>query len=131
VARTPALLGGFFVFATVMCAFAGTTLLMPGGPLDALWAVKAEEHRELLGLGPAAAIGFLALALVMALTSYGAFRRRRRAWLLAIGIFAVNAIGDAMRIPAGAVVEGLIGVAAAGAVLWWLTRSPVRQMFDR
>ena len=131
VSRTPALLGIFFAFATSMCAFAGATLLLPGGPLDALWAVKAEEHRRLLGLGPWVGIGFLALGLVMALASYGAFKRRRWARPLAIGIFAVNAIGDALRIPAGAVAEGLVGIAVTGALIWWLSRPDVRRAFDR
>ena len=130
-ARTPTLLGLFFAFATIMCLLAGTSLLTPGGPLDPIWRVKAEEHRSLLAIGPGVGIGFLLLALVMLAASVGSFRRTRWGRQLAIAILAVNAMGDAARIASGAVAEGLIGVAAAGAILWWLTRRPVRAAFDR
>jgi hypothetical protein len=114
-----------------MCALAGASLLTPGGPLDWIWRVKPDEHRQLLEMGPAAGASFLGLALIMALASRGALARRRWAWPLAIAIFAANAIGDAARIPFGAAAEGLIGVAATAAILWWLTRPPVRASFTR
>lgn len=110
---------------------AGTSLLSPGGALDGIWRIKPDEHRQLLALGPAVGAGFLGLALVMLLASYGAFRRRRWAWPLALAIFAANALGDAARIPFGAAVEGLVGIAATGAILFWLTRPKVRGQFDR
>jgi hypothetical protein len=128
---TPVLLGGFFVFATIMCLVAGLSLLTPSGPLDWIWRVKPAEHRQLLQFGPIVGIGFLGLALVMAGASIGSFTRRRWGWRLALAIFALNATGDAARIPSGAVWEGLLGVAVTGAILWWLTRARVRADFDR
>jgi len=113
-----------------MCALAGASLLMPDGPLDWIWRFKPEEHRRLLALGPAVGAFFLALALVMALASFGCFARRRWAWPLSLAIFAANAIGDAARIPSGALAEGLVGVGVTGAILWWLTRPRVRALFD-
>jgi len=113
-----------------MCALAGASLLSPGGPLDWIWRVKPAEHEQLLLWGPAAGAFFLGLALIMALASFGAFARRRWAWPLALAIFAANAIGDAARIPSGAVVEGLIGVAVTAAILWWLARPTVRTLFN-
>jgi hypothetical protein len=114
-----------------MCVLAGASLLTPGGPLDWIWRAKPDEHRQLLEMGPAVGAGFLGLAVVMALASLGSFARRRWAWPLALAIFAVNALGDAARIPAGALAEGLIGIAVTAAILWWLTRQPVRALFDR
>ena len=113
-----------------MCALAGTSLLTPGGPLDSVWRVKPAEHRQLLELGPAAGAAFLGLALVMGLASFGAFARRRWAWPLALAIFAANALGDAARIPSGAVAEGLVGIGVTAFILWWLTRPSVRALFD-
>ena len=130
-ARTPALLGLFFVFATAACALVGLSLIMPGGPLDAIWQWKPDEHRQLLALGPIVGAGFLALALVMAAASYGAFARRRWGLRLAMAIFAVNALADAARVPFGTVWEGAIGVAVTGIILWWLTRPKVSGAFDR
>lgn len=114
-----------------MCALAGASLLTPGGPLDWIWGFKPDEHRRLLELGPALGAGFVALALVMALASCGAFGRRRWGWALALAIFAVNAAGDAARLAFGAVAEGLIGLAATAAILWWLSRAPIRMLFRR
>jgi hypothetical protein len=113
-----------------MCALAGASLLTPNGALDWIWRIKPDEHRQLLAMGPAVGAGFLVLALIMALASAGSFARRRWAWALALAIFTVNALGDAARIPSGALAEGLVGIAATAAILWWLARRPVRALFD-
>ncbi len=130
-AWTPLLLGGFFAFATLMCALAGVSLLLPGGALDWIWLIKPEEHNLLMALGPWMGGGFLALAVAMAAASFGTFRRRRWGRWLAMAIFAVNAAADAARISSGAALEGAIGVAVTAFILWWLTRAPVRRLFDR
>src|SRR6185369_8958132 len=117
--------GSFFAFATAMCALAGASLLTPGGPLDWIWRLKPSEHRQLLEMGPGVGFGFVGLAAVMALASLGSFGRRRWAWPLALAIFAMNALGDAARIPFGAL-EGLAGIVVTAAILWWLARRPVR-----
>ena len=126
---TPAMLAGFFALAALICAAAGASLLDPGGPLAPMWRIKPDEYRQLLLLGPAAGIGFLALAAVMAAASLGTARRRRWGWRLACAIFAVNGLADAARIPLGAVIEGVIGLGAAGAILWWMTRPAIRAEF--
>jgi hypothetical protein len=130
-AKTPAVLGLFFVFAAAMCTLAGLSLLTAGGPLDAIWRWKPDEHRQLLAFGPSIGAGFLALTLVMAAASHGAFARRRWGLWLAIAIFAINGVADATRIPFGAAWEGAIGVGASIVILWWLTRASVRQAFER
>jgi hypothetical protein len=114
-----------------MCGLAGASLLTPAGPLDWIWWVKPDDHRQLLEMGPAVGAGFIGLAMIMAAASLGSFARRRWAWPLALTIFTVNAIGDAARIPFGAAFEGLFGIAATAAILWWLMRQPVRASFDR
>jgi hypothetical protein len=128
---TPLLLGAFFGFATIMCLIAGVSLLTPSGPLDWIWSVKPGEHAQLLRLGPWVGIGFLLLAIVMASASIGSFARRHWARGLAIGIFIVNALGDAARIPFGAAAEGISGLAVTGVLIWWLTRPRIRALFDR
>jgi len=114
-----------------MCGLAGASLLTPGGALDWIWLRKPAEHELLLALGPRIGWGFLALALAMAAASFGTFRRRGWGLWLAMAIFALNAAGDAARIPSGAVLEGMIGVAVTAAILWWLTRPKVRACFER
>lgn len=94
-----------------------------------MWGFKPTEHQQLLQLGPLVAIGFLALAGIMALASVGSFGRRRWGWALAIAIFLVNGLADAARIPLGAVTEGIVGVVITAAFIWWLARPRVKALF--
>ena len=76
-------------------------------------------------LGP----GFLALAAAMISASIGCFRQRKWGWWLAVAIFATNGLGDAGQIILGHLLEGGIGVVAAGAILFYLSRPAVRNAF--
>ena len=128
---TPVFLAGFFALAALICAVAGASLLDPEGPLSPMWRIKPDEYRQMLALGPFAGIGFLTLSTVMAAASVGTARRQRWGWRLGCAIFAVNGLADAARIPFGAVTEGMIGLVAASAILWWLARPAVRAEFAR
>jgi hypothetical protein len=130
-ALTPVLLASFFAFATAMCALAGLSLLTPGGALQWVWRFKPDEYRQLHAFGAAAGAGFLALGVVMAVAAVGCFGRLAWGRRLAFAIIAVNAAGDSARAFSGAPGEGAVGVVVAGAILWWLTRAPVRAAFHR
>jgi len=73
--------------------------------------------------------GFLILAVVMASPSIGCFRRRIWGWRQAIAIFVINGLGDAGQIFIGHLLEGGIGVAVAGAILFCLSRPKAREIF--
>ena len=126
---TPALLGVFFALATLILLGAGAALLLPGTAAEIVWRLY-EARRALLmpyraWLGP----GFLMLAIAMASASYGCFKRRAWGRELAIAIFAVNGIGDVVQIFIGHILEGTIGVTAAGLLIYWLTRPAVKRAF--
>jgi uncharacterized membrane protein YccC len=76
-------------------------------------------------LGPA----FLMLAIVMVSASIGCFRRRIWGWWLAVAIFLVNGLSDVAQIFMGHFLDGGIGVAAAGVILFYLSRPHVRGAF--
>ena len=128
---TPAAAGGFFALASAITLVVTITLLRPGGPLDGVWRVKPAAHAQLLAIGPLAGLGFLGFSAVAAATSLGCFQHRRWAWRLAIAVFVLNGLSDAARIPFGAVAEGVLGAAATGLIVWWLTRPGVRALFPR
>jgi hypothetical protein len=71
----------------------------------------------------------LILAIVMVSASIGCSRRRKWGWRLAVTIFVINGLSDAGQILMGHILEGAIGVAVAGAILFYLSRPTVRETF--
>ena len=128
---TPMVVGAFYLLASLICAAAGVSLLLPRGGFDWMWTIKPAAYNQLLAMGPWSGIGFCLLAMAMALTSVGGLRRKRWGWLLAVAIFATNGIADAARLLAGEVLEGLIGVIVAGAILYVLSRRQIRRTFEK
>lgn len=97
--------------------------------LEVIWKLYPARRALLMPyrmwLGP----GFLILAIVMVSASVGCFHRRIWGWWLAISIFVINGLSDAGQILIGHFLEGSIGVAVAGAILFYLSRSKVRESF--
>ena len=123
------LLAVFFAIATIILVSVGVALVHPGTAFDLVWKLKPEResvlsaHRTLLGPF------FLGLALPMAFASYGCATRKAWARWLAIVIFAANGLGDAAQLVAGHIGEGLVGVVAAGLLIFFLTRPSTVQQF--
>src|SRR5678809_1270988 len=103
---TPRIVGAFYCMASLICAAAGASILMPRGTFDWMWAIKPGAYEQLRAVAPWSGLGFCLLALAMALTSIGCFQRKRWGWLLAVAIFAINGLTDAARLFAGEVLEG-------------------------
>ena len=123
------LLSAFFAIATLILVGVGLALLLPSSPLEAIWRLYPARRAELtpyrLWMGP----GFLALAVTMAAASVGCLTRRRWGWILAVAIFTVNGVSDLAQLVMGRWLEGGVGVAAAGAILFYLFRPRIRAAF--
>ncbi len=128
---TPYILGAFFALATLILISAGIALAWPGTFFDAIWNLSEARHVQLMPyrawLGP----GFLSLAVVFATASAGCFWRRRWGLNLAVTIFVVNGISDAAQLFMGNFTGGLVGIAAASVIIYWLSRSNVTSLFQR
>jgi len=98
--------------------------------MEEIWRLYPARRASLMPyhdwLGP----GFLMLAVVMVAASIGCFRQREWGWWLTVAIFAANGLSDAAQIVLGHFLEGGVGVAVAGAILFYLTRPKVRGLFD-
>lgn len=128
----PVLVGIFSLFAALIAAAAGTTLLWPNGPLDWIWRIRSDEvHAQMLAMGWPVGAGLWAVGLVALATATGSFQQRRWAWVLAVITLAVNGVSDVVRLAMGGVVEGLAGIVIAGLILFVLTRPSVRGQFSR
>lgn len=123
--------GVFLFFAAVTASLAGITLLFPGIALERMWLLNPRAHQELAPLGRMVGIPFLFLGAVLAVAGVGWFKRRLWGWKLAVAVIAVQVLGDLVNVFMGRVVEGGIGVAIAGALLWYLLHAKVRAVFER
>ena len=122
-------LGIFFVFGSTMAAYAAVTLLRPGTALDGLWALNKKGHAQLALLGEGAGFGFVVLSALLCAAAVGWFHRRRWGWLLGTTIIAINTVGDLINAARGEWLKGAVGVAIAGLLLAYITRSEVRRYF--
>ena len=121
----------FFVFATVMCAAAGITLLCPQIPLSVIWEIKPDDYRTLLAYAPWPGIGFLLLSALMATAAWGVAHRMCWSWQLSMVIFFANGMGNAVQMLNNRVIEGAVGVMFTGAIVYWLTRPKIKGSFDQ
>ena len=124
-------IGAFFLFGATMAAYAAITLLKPGTVLDGLWALNKTGHAQLASLGKSAGLGFVALSASMCAGAVGWFRHRYWGWILGTTIVAINAAGDLINVARGEWLKGAVGVAIAGLLLFYVTRSGVRDHFNR
>ena len=122
-------IGVFLLFGAVMAFIAGTTLVRRGTALDRMWALNPRAYDELAPLGKTVRLLFLSLAAALALAATGWLKRRRWGWQLAVAIIGTQVLGDFVNIFFGRPVQGLVGVAIAGALLFYITRPYVRAAF--
>lgn len=114
-----------------MTAFAAVTLLRPGTVLDRVWVLNKTGHAQLAALGKGVGMGFIALSALFCATAVGWFRRRYWGWLLGTTLIAINAVGDLINGARGEWLKGAVGVTIAGLLLFYMTRSGVRNYFGR
>jgi hypothetical protein len=124
-----AAVGVFLLFGAVMAALAGTTLVWQGSALDRIWSLNPRAHKELVPFGRAVGIPFLLLSATLAVASIGWFKRRRWGWILAVSLIATQVLGNLVNIWMARYLEGATGVVIAGALLLYLVRADVRNVF--
>jgi hypothetical protein len=99
--------------------------------LDRIWSLNPRAYSQLAPLGVKAGILMLAVAGALSVAGIGWFYRRRWAWSLSVALIATQIAGAVVNIYLGRVIEGAIGVAVAGAVLFCLLRPRIRDAFRR
>jgi hypothetical protein len=122
--------------AAWMAFMGGLELALAGAVFLAVVAGEREALELSLGFTPAlvalvvAAIGLFGLA-----AGYGIWRRRRWAWMVALGLSAFNVLqvllGMAREGFGGIVSYGLIGAIVSLVLFWYLTRPHVAAAFGR
>ena len=122
-------MGIFLVFGAFVAFLAGTTLVWPGTVLDLMWALNPRAYDRLAPYGRIAGIPFTLLGMTLAVAAMGWFKRCLWGWRLTIAIIAIQVLGDLANVVLGRIVEGGLGTAVAGTLLFYLLRDPVRSSF--
>ncbi len=111
----------FFAFGATACAVTVAALLTPGGTLDIVWRLNPEAHLGFQKIGTALSVLLMfVVGTACAWAAIGLARQKEWGRRLAIGILAVNLVGDSV----GAVVRHdprtLIGLPIGGAMIAYL-----------
>jgi hypothetical protein len=119
----------FFLFGTAMSFLTCIALLFPGSRLEPMWRLNPQAHEAFLQMG-SWAIGLMAaVCLACALSARGLWIRARWGYRLALGILAVNLIGDAMNAILRSDLRTLIGIPIGGALIAYLLSARVKSLF--
>ena len=111
----------FFAFGATACAVTVAALLTPSGKLDIVWQLNPEAHLGFQKIGTALSVLLMfVVGTACAWAAVGLARQKEWGRRLAIGILAVNLIGDSV----GALVRHdprtLIGLPIGGAMMAYL-----------
>src|SRR2546425_6993073 len=124
------LLTAFFVFGALMAFLAFLVLLLTGGFLEPIWWLNPEAYRALTELGAWGMLLMAAVAIACALAAIGLWIQAQWGRRLAIGILAINLLGDVMNTVTHGDLRTLIGIPIGGAMIFYLLRARTRAQFE-
>jgi hypothetical protein len=116
--------------AAAIAAVVSFSLFVPGSPLERMWSLNPVAHEAFAARAGYAATILLLVGVLAAAAGVGLMRARLWAWLLAVAIFAVNALGDAVALLFTRDWQrGLAGVLIDSLLLFLLLRARVRAFY--
>jgi hypothetical protein len=120
----------FLVFAALMAAFIGVLLLFPGSLLESVWRLNPDARSAFQSMGRLSSLLLFVVGTVACGGALGIYRRRKWGWWLAILLFSVNIVGDAISlIVMGRILQGASGLLISASFLVYLTQPGVRRQF--
>lgn len=123
-------LSAFFLAGALVCLAAITSLLSPGGPLEPMWRLNPQARVAFAQMGPWTIALMAAVALACGLSGAGLWRGATWGRRLAIGLLAVNLVGNLANATLGGDPRTLIGLPIGGALLLYLAANgPVKRFF--
>lgn len=118
-------------FAAFMSFIVGISTLIPGTALDVLWTLNNSVPVDFRFTFMGMIFGYflLILGLIVLSSVFGLLKGQKWAWWIVVIIFALNAVGDMVRLALGSI-EGIFGILIVAGFLFYLTRSGVREFFE-
>ena len=124
------ILAAFFAFGSLMALLASLGLLLPGGVLEPMWRLNPQARVSLTALHSWGVVLMLTVGIACALAAIGLWTRAMWGHHLAVGILAVNLVGDGLNVIVRGDLRALIGLPIGGAIILYLLRSRVREQFQ-
>jgi hypothetical protein len=114
------LLAAFFAFGAGICLITIIALLFPGGALDPIWRLNPDAHVAFQKIGRLSILLMVVVGSACALAAIGLATRARWGVPLALGILAVNLVGDLLNAFVRHDLRALIGLPIGGAMIAYL-----------
>lgn len=125
------LLVTFFTLGALTCVVVACALLFPGRGLEAMWRIKPEARVDFQGMGVWAVVLMVVVGSACALAAAGLAVRSDWGRRLAVGVLAVNLVGDLGNAVVRHDLRALIGLPVGGAMIGYLLSRRVRRLFGR
>jgi hypothetical protein len=122
---------GLFVLGVCASGSSLLALLFPSSALRHVWRLNPEAQYALLSLGPAGVGLMLAVCVACSLAAFGLLRRDWWGHRVAVGILAVNVIGDTVNAVLRDDLRTLIGVPIGVALIVYLLTPSVARLYRR
>ena len=116
------LLAVFFGAGALICLVTMLALAFPGGFLEPIWRLRPDARIEFQKLGNWSIPLMATVGTACGLASLGLARQADWGRRLAIGILAVNLIGDTLNAFLRDDLRTLIGLPVGGLMIWYLMR---------
>lgn len=119
----------FFAAGTLVSGVSAVALAFPGSWLEPMWRLNPAARAAFASIGPWAVVLMLGVMMACAGAAAGLWTGRRWGYRLAVGLLAVNLVGDL----GNAFVRGdrrtLVGLPIGGLLLVYLLNRRVRERF--
>jgi hypothetical protein len=119
----------FFVFGAIVSLVTFVALLYPSTRLSVIWRLNPQAHQGFLRLDGWATVLMLTVSVGCGLAARGLIVRAAWGYRLAVGILAVNLLGDTLNAILKAEWRLLIGLPIGGGMITYLLRSRIRHLF--
>lgn len=131
-ARPPgvALLGFFFIIATLVSGLSAVSLITHAALLEPMWQVKPAAQVNFSHMGIWAPILLAIVCLACASAALGFLTGKKWGHRLGVGILLVNLVGDIVSSLIGDTPGAWVGIPIVSLLLWYLSSGQVKSFFQ-
>jgi uncharacterized membrane protein (DUF2068 family) len=122
-------LSAFFLVAATISLTAAISLSLPRSVLESMWRLNPRAYANLSSLGVWAVVLLSTVSVFCAAAAVGLWRVSRWGYWIAVGLIAINLIGDMTNVLIGSEPRAVVGVPIAAAILVYLMSRRARVFF--